>query len=291
MEQLVYSIADISLCIKAPYKLDISRESVPFIQTERWECDEQILISQAEFLPPMDRNGIWHQDRYYVSTDVHENTYFRLTAEEKPYAWIAYGQNGPIRISYLPGAVNLLRQSSHLINMLGLEQLLLRHGGLILHASLIRWQGQSILFSAPSGTGKSTQASLWETHMGAEILNGDRAGIRYVNGKWTAYGLPYAGSSHIFRNESAPIGAIVILRQGKENVIKQMTPVAALRALIPEFSAHRWNPGFMNKVLNIAAELLQEVPVYYLECLPDYGSVQLLRDTLRERESYDYNPG
>jgi hypothetical protein len=63
-----------------------------------------------------------------------------------------------------------------------------------------------------------------------------------------------------------------------------MPLIPALRALLPEFSAQRWNSLFMNKVLDIAAELLQEIPVYCLECRPDYGSVQLLYNTLTKEE-------
>ena len=59
-------------------------------------------------------------------------------------------------------------------------------------ASFIRWQGRGILFSAPSGTGKSTQANLWVQHQGAEVINGDRAALRQVGGRWQAFGLPYA---------------------------------------------------------------------------------------------------
>jgi hypothetical protein len=178
----------------------------------------------------------------------------------------------------------MAHESSYLLNMLGLEKLLLCHRALILHASFIRWQGQGILFSAPSGTGKSTQASLWETHMGAKILNGDRAGIRYADGAWRAYGLPYAGSSRIFQNGSAPIRAIVVLKQGQENRIRPMGPMEALRALLPEFSAHRWDLAFMDKLLNVAAGLLRDVPVYCLECRPDSEAVQLLHDTLFNEE-------
>jgi hypothetical protein len=211
---------------------------------------------------------------------VGESFHIRSDPRKDPYAVVEYGKNSQVRISYLRDSRDMVPESRYLLNILGLEKLLLCHDALILHASFIRWQGKGILFSAPSGTGKSTQASLWEKHMEAEILNGDRAGIRYADGGWRAYGLPYAGTSRIFRNCSAPIRAIVILRQSPENRIRPMRAAEALRALLPEFSAHRWDSVFMNKVLDIAAELLREIPVYCLECRPDQEAVQLLHDTL-----------
>lgn len=282
MEKVIYSIADLSVCIETPRCLGISGESDPFLQSEEGDCDDQVTLVPVDSLPSMAANGIWHQDRYYVGTEEGEVFHIRSAPGIPPYAMIAYKSGNHIRISYLRDSRDMIFESGYLLNMLGLEQLLLRHDGLILHSSFIRWQGHGILFTAPSGTGKSTQASLWEEYMGAEILNGDRAGIRYVNGHWTAYGLPYAGSSHIYRKESAPICAIVALRQGPENLIKPMTTTEALRALFPEFSAHRWNPVFMNKVLDIASDMLQEIPIYCLECRPDYGAVRLLFNTLKK---------
>ena len=276
MEKLIYSIADLTICIETPHPLEISEESVPFLKAEDADRDGLITLIPVDSLQEMEENGTWHQDRYYLDTPEREVCYIRAIPKAPPYAMIEYKRNHHISISYLRDSRDMLFQSRYLLNMLGLEQLLLSHNGLILHSSFIRWQGHGILFSAPPGTGKSTQASLWESHMGADILNGDRAGIRRISGTWYAYGLPYAGSSRIFRNESAPICTIVVLRQGPENVIRPMPLIPALRALLPEFSAQRWNSSFMNKMLDIAVELLQEIPVYCLECRPDYEAVQLL---------------
>ncbi len=284
MEKLFYSIADLPICIETPFSLEISGESDPFLKSDKADCVERIVLTPVDYLQPMEEKGIWHQDRYYFSTDEGERIYIRSAPGKSPYALIAYDKDHNVRISYLRDSKDMILQSRYLLNMLGLEQLLLRHNGLILHSSLIRWQGRSILFSAPSGTGKSTQASLWEKHMGAEVLNGDRAGIRYVDGEWIAYGLPYAGSSHIYCNESAPIRAIVVLRQGPENTVSPMAPLAALQALLPEFSAHRWNSSFMNKVLDIVIAMLQQVPVYCLECRPDFGAVEQLHDMFVKEE-------
>jgi hypothetical protein len=282
--KLFYSIADLPICIETPYSLEISKESYPFLISEGTDCVERIELVPMKDLPPMEKAGIWHQDRYYTGTDAQEAIYIRSGPGEPPYAMLTYNEAHHVRLMYLRDSEDMVLESRYLMNMISLEQLLLRHDGLILHSSLVRWQGKGILFSAPSGTGKSTQASLWEKHMGAEILNGDRAGIRYVDGRWMAYGLPYAGSSRIYCNESAPIRAIVVLRQGPENVIHPMTPMAALRALLPEFSAHRWNSSFMNKVLDIVEEMLQVIPVFCLECRPDHGAVQLLHDTFVKEE-------
>lgn len=285
MEKLFYSIADLAICIETPHCLDISGESEPFLKSEKTDFAEIITLVPVDSLQTMQANGIWHQDRYYVATPEGETFHIRATPGAQPYAVIDYRSGHRIRVVYLRDSRDMVFQTGYLLNMLGLEQLLLRHNGLILHASLIRWKEQGILFSAPSGVGKSTQASLWERYQDAEILNGDRAGIRCIDGCWTACGLPYAGSSHIYRNASAPIRTIVVLQQGPENVIRLMTEAEALRALLPEFSAHRWNPEFMSRLLDIASAMLHHVPAYCLQCRPDRGAVELLCNTLNKEET------
>lgn len=173
--------------------------------------------------------------------------------------------------------------SKNIIDLLELESLLLNWRGLILHASFVSHNGGGILFSAPSGTGKSTQASLWETYMGARIINGDRTALRKKDGVWTAWGLPYAGTSGIYRNESWPVRAIVLLRQAKENRISGVSHQEALRSLYPELTIHRWDPQFVSKALDLLLELIQQAPVFLLECLPDRGAVELLANKLSER--------
>ncbi|MCD7751032.1 MAG: hypothetical protein LUI10_04740 [Lachnospiraceae bacterium] len=164
--------------------------------------------------------------------------------------------------------------------MLGLESLLLSFGGLLLHSSFIRWQGQGILFSAGSGVGKSTQADLWVKYQGAEILNGDRAGLRKANGVWMAYGLPYAGSSRIYRNEAAPVSAVFMLEQAGTNEIQLLTPAQALRKLYPQITIHSWDAGYVRSVLPLIEDLVLSVPVCLLRCRPDQEATEVVKTRL-----------
>jgi len=174
--------------------------------------------------------------------------------------------------------------SRNILSLINLETVLLKHDRILLHSSFIRWQNQGILFTAPSGTGKSTQAKLWEEYEHAEVLNGDRAALEKTKGSWTAWGLPYAGTSGIYRNESAPISAIVVLRQSKENHMRRLLPREALRYIYPELTNHRWDPWFADRVWNLMSELICEVPIYLLECRPDREAVQLVKKTILKGE-------
>lgn len=157
-------------------------------------------------------------------------------------------------------------------------------GAVSLHSSFITHSGQAILFSAPSGTGKSTQAALWERYAGAEQINGDRSVIRCVDGVWTAFGFPFAGSSGIYKNKSAPIRAIVVLRQAPENAIERLGASEAFRLLYSETAIQRWNTQGHAAAVDLLIRLSAAVPVYRLCCTPDERAVQLLQQTLSSQE-------
>lgn len=170
----------------------------------------------------------------------------------------------------------------NIFSMVGFEYLLNLKGAIILHSSQILYNGKTILFSAPSQTGKSTQADLWVKYENAELINGDRSAIRKVDGIWTSYGLPYAGSSKVYKNIASPIGAIVILRQGKKNEIRKATKMEAFKYLYSETTVNIWDEEFINRTSDIIEGLINEVPVYMYYCLPDRSAVEELKGVLEE---------
>lgn len=145
---------------------------------------------------------------------------------------------------------------------------------------LYQMEGQRNSFTAPSGTGKSTQAKLWEQLQGAEIINGDRAALRKEDGVWKAWGLPYAGSSSIFRNENAPVRGIVVLRKGSENVLCRLRPVEAFKWIYSETVVRSWDASFRDTVAELLTDLSLSVPVWMLQCRPDHGAVEILKREL-----------
>ena len=137
-----------------------------------------------------------------------------------------------------------------------------------------------MLFTAPSGTGKSTQADLWEKYENAEIINGDRTGIRKMDGKWTAYGLPIAGSSGIYKNKRAEISHIIVLKQGEENKLTQFSPREAFVKLYSETIVHTWDKEFQENIINMITDVVQNVQIYQYECLPDKSAVSFLKEQI-----------
>ncbi|MGM9535924.1 MAG: hypothetical protein ACI3VR_11750, partial [Intestinibacter sp.] len=201
-----------------------------------------------------------------------------------PYAWLIPIDEFNFELRYLKGKESYFEYSRNIMEVIDIVKLMNKKNAFLLHSSFIRWNGKAILFSAPSGTGKSTQAELWEKYENADIINGDKAGVRKVEDRWMAYGLPFAGSSNIFRNEKAPISHIIALRQGKENKLHRLSPREAFIKIYSETTIHTWDSKFQENIINMITDLVQEIPVYLYECLPDKSAVDFLKSTIEGDE-------
>jgi hypothetical protein len=136
----------------------------------------------------------------------------------------------------------------------------------ILHASYILYQGKAMLFSAPSGTGKSTQANRWKEQRGAEIINGDRVLISRRSGAFLAHGIYVSGRSELTRNVSAPLGRIILLEQGEKNEIIPLKAREKFMRLICQSTYDVHSEQQINAITSLTADLVSTVPVIGYRC-------------------------
>ena len=167
-----------------------------------------------------------------------------------------------------------------LLMAMELEQLLADHDGFLLHASYIRHDGGAILFTAPSETGKSTQAQLWCDFKDAELINGDRVAVRMLDGRAMACGIPFSGSSRSRKNVKLPLKAIVYLSQAKENSITRLRGARAFSRIWEGCGVPMWDRKAVEQVAATLSAVLTQVPVYHLACTPDQRAVELLKHTM-----------
>ncbi len=168
------------------------------------------------------------------------------------------------------------------ISLLALERHVYPYHEFILHSSSLIIQNQAILFTAPSGVGKSTQANLWVNHRHADVMNGDRNLLVKVNGKYYAKGWPVCGSSKICFNEVYPVKAIVILSQAKDNAIYTPTTKECIKKLLREITVNYHNIQFLNQALDFIDDVIKHVPIYHLECDISEDAVICLENKLKE---------
>ena len=279
MNNYYLKIADIKIHVKSPFKINIGVESEDFIS-----CDEgdDIFLEYIGVEEPIKIEGtlLYDYEIKFYKTDLGIMHQLHPAKNYDPYTWVIPVNKHHYEVLYLIGEEKCIDYSRNIIDILNIEKALNKFNGFILHSSFINWQNNGILFSAPSGTGKSTQADLWNKHENAEIINGDRAGVRNVDGVWSAYGLPVAGSSGIYKNKKAQISHIIVLRQGTENKLTRLSPRDAFIKIYSETTVHTWDDEFQNNILNMISDLVQNVPVYLYECLPDESAVEFLKEQI-----------
>ena len=168
---------------------------------------------------------------------------------------------------------------------------LLEYGGFMLHASSIRYNGQAVCFSAPPGVGKSTHSEKWVRLFGAEILNDDKPALRCQEGRWMAYGTPWAGKTGLSRNAGAPLRAVCFLFRGDRNDMEPLTPAQAFPLLMSQtlFQLRREK---MEQLLPLVDDLLRRIPVWKLTCnLLDEGAELARRVLFPEQEHHGETNG
>lgn len=142
---------------------------------------------------------------------------------------------------------------------------LAEYDGLMLHASCVEYEGKAYLFSARSGTGKSTHTHLWLKHLpGSRIINDDKPAIRIVNGEFYAYGTPWSGKTNESVNTGVPIAGIAFLSRG-ENSIKRIPGIKALKPFMDQ-TVRPFDKKLMGKMLETLNMVLTQVPIYELTC-------------------------
>ncbi len=158
---------------------------------------------------------------------------------------------------------------------------LLCFSGLVLHASAVVLNGRAYLFSAPSGTGKSTHTKLWcETFPGAYILNDDKPAIRMVDGEIYVYGTPWAGKCRTQRNERVPLGGICVLERGETDSIRRMSTAEAMVPLYEQIGHRFLDEEAVSGLLSLLGEILARVPICRLTCTPTPHAAEVARAAL-----------
>ena len=145
---------------------------------------------------------------------------------------------------------------------------LLDFDGFMLHSSGIAYENKAYLFSAASGTGKSTHTEIWQKVFGednAVIINDDKPAVRMVDGKFYAYGTPWSGKSDKNLNIKVPLQGICFIERSKNNHIERITSKEAL-LLIFNQTVRPPELDIMDKLIVILDSLLKTVPVYKLGC-------------------------
>jgi hypothetical protein len=147
---------------------------------------------------------------------------------------------------------------------------MLSHDTILFHGSAIAVDGEGFLFTATSGTGKSTHTRLWREHFGdrAIMVNDDKPLLRIKDGKVWVCGTPWDGKHRLSTNTMVPLKGIAVLTRGEHNSIRRMPAAMALPTVLQQ--CHRPQEAEdVAKTLDLIDKMLQFAPVYLLKCNMD----------------------
>ena len=150
---------------------------------------------------------------------------------------------------------------------------LLRNNGFILHSSSVMYEGKAYLFSADSGTGKSTHTHFWQEVFGddkAVIINDDKPALREIDGVFYASGTPFSGKSDLSTNVTVPVKALCFIYRSDTNEIRRLNSSEALELIFEQIIRPKQSDNIM-LLLEVLDSFFKKVPVYLLgvTCTPE----------------------
>lgn len=281
---IILELGGVIINLKSERELPVSSIMIPFIHEKSAVTDLCIQVTWE-----------WENARHPVTMPVGEDL---LQQYYKEGRWIyceSKGGKAPVTctcynedFSQIQCAVNEKpfleppKTLERIIQLLPMRAIFVHFKTLFLHSAQVTLNGKGILFSAPSGTGKTTQAKLWKKYMGAEIVCSDRTLIHRNNGYWRTYGYPMDGSEPVCSGAVNRLGCIVFLKQGKENQVEKLRPAKAASLLMTQAVIDCWDAKAQQDTMELLLEILKDIPVYQLICTPDRRAVSLLADKLEK---------
>lgn len=163
----------------------------------------------------------------------------------------------------------------------GFAHKILEHNGCVLHSSAVAVDGNAYLFSAHSGTGKSTHTSLWLDHFKdrAVIINDDKPCIREVDGELYVYGTPWSGKHDISVNDKFKLKAITFICRSDENWIRETSKSEAISLFLTQTYKPR-DKKHMDLILNMINKIFSKIKIYKMGCNISQEAAKLSYQTM-----------
>lgn len=260
------------------------RRKMKCFQTGSMGEDIKITYRQNEEIPVPDNLIAFDESIQWVPDNLDGNRelyIFNRVTRKPAYKLLADKSWNRIEVVYRSDEKKPLNSFLSSVGEIVFRNRLLHYTGMVIHGAAIECEGKGIIFSGPSGIGKTTQANLWRRYKKAVMINHDRPAIRMIDQKTYVYGTLWNGSYNGCTSRIAPLRAIVLLEQHSTDSIERLEGKEALNRLMPRcFLPYNCNSD-MELALSNLERILAVTPVYYLKCRPDRGAVELLYQCLK----------
>jgi hypothetical protein len=175
--------------------------------------------------------------------------------------WDPTSARGRVRQTANPYSIDAALRVLHTL-------LLAREGGFLVHAASVIRNGRAFLFAGLSGAGKTTIARLAPPD--ATLLTDEISYVRRRQERYDAFGTPFTGElARLGENLRAPLEAVYLLAQGKENNVEPVPPADASRALLRHVLFFARDAELPKLVFQAVADFVCRIPVRRLTFAPD----------------------
>lgn len=160
----------------------------------------------------------------------------------------------------------------------------LQFGVVLCHGSVVELNGEAFMFSAPSGTGKSTHARMWREYFGDDVImiNDDKPLLKFEKDGVYAYGTPWDGKHHLSNNRRAKLSGICFLHRAEENHIERMTVDQSISLLMNQIYRPR-DTDRLIKTMEYADRLIRDIPMYSMGCTISHEAAEMAYNMMKEK--------
>ena len=162
----------------------------------------------------------------------------------------------------------------------------LKRNAFLMHGVAIEHEGRGYIFTAASGTGKTTHVKLWKEAFGDEnvtIINGDKPILRFLDDKVYAYGTPWNGKEHYGTTGRTAIDGVCFLKRGEKNAIRRITTEEAVPLMFSQIMIA--DSTDLARQLELVDMFFEKVPAYILECNMDVSAAVVAKSALTEKDN------
>lgn len=228
--------------------------------TGRWDTNDfELTVDLSASGPTDDDVRVWR-----------EGDVWKLERGDFSAEWEPLLRRGRVRQSANPYSIDSVLRILHTLI------LATRNGGLLLHAASVVRNGRAYCFAGVSGAGKTTITRLAPPDV--TLLTDEISYIRRDAGAYYAYGTPFAGElAKSGENVKAPLAGVYLLDQGADNRIDDVSPSEATRALLRSVLFFAEDSELVQRVFQLACQLMEDVPVRRLTFAPDARVWELIQ--------------
>lgn len=283
-----FKIGPLYFSIDGVTENEISKNACKF-QTKENKVDIHYTFLSVKELPILEKEWVLSYERSDIKVYQKNGLEARRLAVGNPdsvYAIYQEQSEKEVIIYFLENWKHRLILDTLFISCLALERHLAKKEAYILHCCFTNHHGQAILFSGPSGIGKSTHSDLWCCYIpNTYIVNGDRCMIyKDEKGEYMASAWPVCGSSNICLKETYPLKAIIFMGKGLNNEIRNPHPMQLFRQLSSQITINWWNKTQVTQTLDDLQVMLEKVNMCNYICNLTEEAPTKLHNYLKEKQ-------